>query len=303
MWSAIALGFVLGSSPLEAPRPLPLARDPLGFFADSSEIPGASLVDVLADDDGCDAADGLFRLDTLEAPWLGLPEAAITSGFHVDKLGRAIAYEQVPRRWEVPSDYEAFRYPVARYLGWPAVVSGYDLDQPSELQRRGSMRAVGHGGVDLVQAMGAPITMVPLTHQVGDAVVVYVGNLFGNTVVTRHRLREGGGQRDYVLLFGHLSEPAPAMKRGHAVRPGEVVGFVGDSDSPNLVHLHLEARRVRDGVDASKLAGEQVLTHTIVSDPRNVLPLRSPERRTSTCKYKAYRGALGVFALELARGT
>lgn len=297
MWSAVALGLVvLGHSP-EVPRGLSSipTSDTLGLFADRSEgepEPSARFR-AEADDDGCD----LFRRDWLDAPWLGLPEALVLGGSHIDAQGVETAYEQIPRRWDVDADYEGYRYPVARVPGWPSVISGYDLDLPNALQRRGTMRAVGHGGVDLAQAMGAPITMVPLTHQVGDAVVVYVGPLFGNTVVTRHRLREGGGQRDYVLLFGHLSEAAPAMRRGHEVREGELVGLVGDSDSPNLVHLHLEARRVRDGVDASRLGPDTILTRTTVTDPRNVLPPRDPQRRSSACRLRPYRTALGAFTL------
>ena len=87
------------------------------------------------------------------------------------------------------------------------------------------------------------------------------------------------------------------MTRGHEVREGEVVGLVGDSDSPNLVHLHLEARRVRDGVDASKLGPDTILSRTTVTDPRNVLPPRDPGRRSSSCRLRPYRAALGAFTL------
>jgi hypothetical protein len=81
------------------------------------------------------------------------------------------------------------------------------------------------------------------------------------------------------------------------VRAGELVGLVGDSDSPNLVHLHLEARRVRDGVDARSLGPDTILSRTTVTDPRNVLPLRDPERRPSSCRMRPYRAALGAFTL------
>ena len=296
MWSALTLGLIVLGGPREVGR-TPSAiesRDSFGLFSDIGESWPDGALPLDEGDDGCTGGERYLRL---EAPWLGLPEPLVAGGSHVDARGVTTAYEQVPRRWDVPADYEAYRYPVARYLGWPQVISGYDLDRPNELQRRGSMRAVGHGGVDLAQAMGAPIVMVPLTHQIGDAVVIYVGPLFGNTVVTRHRLREGGAQRDYVLLFGHLSEAAPAMRRGHEVHEGELVGLVGDSDSPNLVHLHLEARRVRDGIDASKLTSDAILSRTTVTDPRNVLPLRTPERRASSCRFRSYRASLGDFAL------
>ncbi|HEX3345553.1 MAG TPA: hypothetical protein VHS09_13310, partial [Polyangiaceae bacterium] len=55
--------------------------------------------------------------------------------------------------------------------------------------------------------------------------------------------------------------------------------------SPELVHLHLEARRVRDHVDAWKLPGDSLHAreYSVVTDPRNVLPLRAPAFRSTRC--------------------
>jgi len=206
------------------------------------------------------------------------PDAPSQVNAHHDKRGRWIVYDQIPRRPDRPADYDAYRYPVPCEHG--CVVSGYDLDRPDDSQRRGwRLSHVGHGAVDLPQKKGTPITMVPLEHQVGDAEVVYVGPLFGTTVLTRHTLREGGQLRDYLLLFGHLDAPAPGLAAGVHLAAGAPVGFVGDTGSPELVHLHLEARRIRDGVDIGKVlgAGPGALIDndsSIVCDPRNVLPLR-----------------------------
>jgi murein DD-endopeptidase MepM/ murein hydrolase activator NlpD len=203
------------------------------------------------------------------------PEAESSVNAHHDKRGHWIVYDQIPRRPERPADYDAYRYPVP--CDRDCVVSGYDLDRPDERQRRGRrLSHVGHGAVDLVQRKGTPITMVPLEHQEGDAEVVFVGALFGTTVITRHTLREGGQLRDYVLLFGHLDAPAPGLTTGARLRAGDPVGFVGDTGSPELVHLHLEARRVRTGVDVGKLPPAAMIDNesTVVCDPRNVLPLR-----------------------------
>ena len=58
------------------------------------------------------------------------------------------------------------------------------------------------------------------------------------------------------------------------------MGVVGDTGSPELVHLHLEVRRVREGVDAMKRAARtgpaDLLANdvSVVCDPRNVLPLK-----------------------------
>lgn len=210
----------------------------------------------------------------------GFSTGEVSPNAHHERSGRLVTYDQIPRRPDRPADYDAYRYPIpAGLAGGHSVISGYDLDKPDERQRRGrTLHAVGHGGVDLPQAKGTPIAMIALDHQEGDATVVFVGALFGNTVITRHTLREAGGPREYLLLFGHLDAPAPGLERGKIVREGEVIGTVGDSGSPELVHLHLEARRLREGRDAEKTSasegGEALLDASIVCDPRNVLPLR-----------------------------
>jgi murein DD-endopeptidase MepM/ murein hydrolase activator NlpD len=201
---------------------------------------------------------------------------------HRERTGRWTVYEQIPRRPDRPASYDSYRYPVPAGLpGGHFVVSGYDLDRPDDSQRRGrSLHAVGHGGVDLPDPRGTPVTLVALEHQVGDADVVFVGHLFGTTVATRHTVREGGRLRDYVLLFGHLDAPAAGLVAGRTIKEGESVGFVGDTGSPELIHLHLEARRVRDGVDVGarvhERSGGALLEPdaTVVCDPRNVLPLK-----------------------------
>jgi hypothetical protein len=212
--------------------------------------------------------------------WLGGPWPKIVESGHTDRDGLWVEYDQIPRRPERPESYFAYRYP----LDVP-VVSGYDLDKPDDEQRRGRMNAIGHGGVDLVDKLGTPITMVRLEHQLGDAEVLYVGPLYGQTVVTRHVVREGGVARDYILIFGHLDRAADDLRRGQRLREGKTVGFVGNTDSPALVHLHLEARRMRDGVDAWKLSGDllHAREYSIVTDPRNVLPLKVRPRRMPKC--------------------
>lgn len=204
------------------------------------------------------------------------PEATAEEAGHHDRHGTWSVYEQIPRRPDRPADYEAYRFPLPPALpNGKHVISGYDLDQPDEGQRRGrTLRAVGHGGLDIPQARGTPIHLVALESQEGDAEVVYVGTLFGTTVVTRHTIHEGGRLRDYLVLFGHLDRPAPGLAPSARLQQDDVVGFVGDTGSPELVHLHLETRRVRDGVDVTKVGVGRLLdaTVSVVCDPRNVLP-------------------------------
>jgi murein DD-endopeptidase MepM/ murein hydrolase activator NlpD len=205
------------------------------------------------------------------------PLAPALPNAHRDKQGRWAQYEQIPRLPDRPSDYDAYRYPISPGLpGGHYVVSGYDLDRPDPQQRRArTLSHVGHGGVDLPQTKGAPVKQVALDHQEGDAEVLYAGQLFGTTVVTRHTLREGGRLRDYVVLFGHLDSIAAGLAAGASMKDGDLVGAVGDTASPSLVHLHYEVRRVREGIDLGKVpAGAQLIADSVsvVCDPRNVLP-------------------------------
>ncbi len=217
-------------------------------------------------------------------PRIGAPSARIGRNGHTDKQGTWVEYDQIPRRPERPLSYDAYRYPIPSGP-WGTVSSGYDLDRPDELQRRGKMRAVGHGGFDLAHHRGTPVKVLRLEHQVGDAEVLFVGPLMGITVVTRHAIREAGRARDYLMLFGHLDEPAGDIYRGRRLRAGEVVGLLGGSSSPDFIHLHLEVRRVRDGYDPWKLDPGALIARetTVVCDPRNVLPLRAPSKMTVAC--------------------
>jgi len=210
-----------------------------------------------------------------------VPEAAEQTNAHQTRAGRWQRYEEIPRRPDRPADYDAYRYPVPPAIpGGHTVVSGYDLDKADDAQRRGrTLRAVGHGGVDLPGARGTPARMIPLEQQQGDADVLFVGPLFGTTVITRHAVREGGRAREYVVLWGHLDAVSPGVHAGSTLKEGDVVGLVGDTGSPELVHLHWEARRVREGVDVVARAaqgGAALLSDdvSVVCDPRNVLPLR-----------------------------
>jgi murein DD-endopeptidase MepM/ murein hydrolase activator NlpD len=266
---------------------------------------------VMADEDDAPLPCGLFfdgapRLTLFDDPLFREPPTPeITPVWHEDKHGEMVVYDQISRRWDRPAAYSAYIYPVDTRHGWTSVTSGYDLDRPSQEQRRVSAQGVGHGGVDLPQVRGAPIKMVRLAHQVGEARVLHVGTIFGNTVATIHVVREGGARARYVLLFGHLDEASEGLKRGKIVREGDVIGAAGDSDSPGGVHLHLEVRRVRDGVESSSLVADRIVARdaTVVTDPRNVLALKPGAARGPSCRdqlRERRQGALTAMRLELA---
>jgi murein DD-endopeptidase MepM/ murein hydrolase activator NlpD len=205
------------------------------------------------------------------------PAAEIQENEHHDRVGNLVRYENIPRRPERPADYRRYAFPIALSSEQSFSGSGYDLDRPDAEQRRGSrFKAVGHGGIDLGAARGTPVRAVRLEHQVGDAEVLFVGELFGTSVITRHTITELGVPRDYIVIHGHL-ERAAALHAGDSAASGVTLGFVGDSGSPGAVHLHFEVRRVRDDTKLREL-GPRELVHnarTIACDPRNVLEFKS----------------------------
>lgn len=209
-----------------------------------------------------------------------VPLLVPTKNAHREPWGRWSQYDQIARLPDRPADYDLYRYPIpAGGPGGHAVQSGYDLDRPDRDQRRGArLKHTGHGGVDLLSVRGTPVALVFLEHQAGPADVLYSGPLFGRTVITHHVVREGGAMRDYVVLHGHLDSIAAQATPGAELAEGAELGAVGDSGSPGIVHLHLEVRRVREGVDLRKVpAGGALLADSVsvVCDPRNVLPLRA----------------------------
>jgi hypothetical protein len=266
-------------------QPLDMALVDVGDGVTALQLPLSS-VDLRQDGAGdCELTlDGMPSLRLLDQNlWVGAPWPTIVRNGHHEKNGDWLDYDQIARRWDRPEAYTAYRLPVPPTA---YVASGYDLDKPDDQQRRApNLSAVGHGGVDLADKMGTPVRMVTLDHQVGDAEVLYVGHLFGTSVVTRHTIREAGHKRDYVLIFGHLDAAAEQVWRGRRLHEGELVGYMGNTDSPELVHLHLEARRMRDGVDAWHVPGWSIdaREYSVVSDPRNVLPLRMPLARAKKC--------------------
>jgi len=204
----------------------------------------------------------------------GGPDLEATRNAHRDRLGRLEHYEHIPLRAERATDYRAYRLPVPLPASGPVVSSGYDLHLPDDAQRRGaSFKEVGHGGIDIAAPRGTPVRALVLEHQSGAASLLFAGELFGTTVVTHHTVREGTGLREYLVVYGHLERASAALARGEAVPRDAVLGFVGDTGSPGVVHLHLEIRRVRDGIRVRELAPRELVhnARTIAVDPRNLL--------------------------------
>ncbi len=195
-----------------------------------------------------------------------LPEAY--PGAHAD-LGRGpgagASGPGIPRRPDRPADHQRYRWPVPLLDG--GVLTTAELDLPPDLARA--------SGLGLAQERGTEVRLVALEGQAAEADVLYVGDLFGLSVVTRHPVRHGGRLRDYLLVFGQLQDVAPGLKRGTSVRDGAVIGHVGESERAGQAYLYFEIRSVRPAVSANDLPNHQLTlaAYTVPCDPRNELRL------------------------------
>ena len=92
-----------------------------------------------------------------------------------------------------------------------------------------------HKGVDYAAATGTPIKVT------GDGKVQFIGSKggYGKTVIVKH------GEK-YSTLYAHMSRFRKGLKRGHPVKQGQIIGYVGKSGLATGPHLHYEFRM--DGV-------------------------------------------------------
>ncbi|MGK3969626.1 M23 family metallopeptidase [Sorangium sp. So ce118] len=231
----------------------------------------------------------------LPAPGAPLPEggaAALYGPAGARPAGagaRSQAHERIPRRPERPASAAAYAFP----LGAPDQLPAFLLVEDAASQAgaplpAGPVAAVGAarpeppswaGGVELAAARGERVAALKLDGQEGKAEVVFVGELSGITVATAHDVREAHDVdrvRRYILLHGHLDRPGPGVVAGARLDAGDVIGYAGETGSPGLVRLHLEARQLREGARLSDLDPKRLTDDavTVPCDLRNVLPLR-----------------------------
>ena len=86
-----------------------------------------------------------------------------------------------------------------------------------------------HNGVDYAAPRGTPVKAS------GDGKVVYLGRKggYGKTIILRHG-------STYTTLYAHLHRYKKVLKRGHAVRQGQIIGYVGSTGLATGPHLHYE---------------------------------------------------------------
>jgi hypothetical protein len=130
-------------------------------------------------------------------------------------------------------------------------------------------------GVELVTNAGAPVTLIDLQDQVGQAEVVLVGDLYGVTVVLRQRVKSAEGERPHLVFYGHLDRPGPNIVNGARLGPMAVIGYVADAGDDEA-DLYFEVRREHGELSRPAEHLSQLVQSGVsaVVDPRNVLPLR-----------------------------
>jgi murein DD-endopeptidase MepM/ murein hydrolase activator NlpD len=113
-------------------------------------------------------------------------------------------------------------------MAWPVsgrVTSGFG--------RRGKRRF--HAGIDIPMPRGTPIVAAL------DGIVLDVGTSknrqyrgYGNTALIGH-------ENGIITLYAHCQ--SVSVKKGQAVRQGEVIGFVGNTGRSTTPHVHFEVRK------------------------------------------------------------
>ncbi|MEM1033078.1 MAG: hypothetical protein AAGN82_22215 [Myxococcota bacterium] len=192
------------------------------------------------------------------------PETALAARFET-----STGVDQVPRLPDRPADWRRYQLPVE------PLVRVYAPEDAGAGER-------ARYGVDLAGKAGAPVTLVDLEGQIGNAEVVGVGELFGVTVVVRHRVQAattGQAERTLLAVYGQLSRPGPNIINGATLGPLAVVGYLEDEDEATVyfeVRGSRGPRREASEGDPPPSSLRRLIDPglTVAVDPRNVLPLR-----------------------------
>lgn len=92
-------------------------------------------------------------------------------------------------------------------------------------------RIRAHRGVDYAAPTGTPIKAA------GDGKITYYGRKggYGKTAIIQHG-------KKYSTLYAHMSRYNPKLKKGHTVKQGDLIGYVGQTGLASGPHLHFEFR-------------------------------------------------------------
>lgn len=116
------------------------------------------------------------------------------------------------------------QWPLHGVITQPYGCTGFDLEHPSDTCPGGF-----HTGIDIAESQGTPIDAAAA----GLAYPFQDDQRYGNHVL----IQEPGG---YSTVYGHMVRTGVAW--GQAVRPGDVIGWVGSTGNSTGPHLHFEVR-------------------------------------------------------------
>lgn len=173
--------------------------------------------------------------------------------------------ESIPRLPERSAHFGDYQLPVSVVI---SVGSDVDSIEDESGQRRPKL------GVNIVTEPGAPVTLVDLEGETGRPEVVLVGQLYGITVVVRHRVSsdEADGAREYLVFYGNLSRPGPSVTSGAILSPMSVIGFVTDEEGEEPA-VYFEVRQQEEALAGPAQHLTELVSKSIAVDARNVLPL------------------------------
>lgn len=179
--------------------------------------------------------------------------ASLLSFGGADRTGRAMG-----QRDEAATTAEASAPPVG---GLVVPVAGYarsalrdDWGDP----RGGGTR--GHTGIDLMAPAGTPVVAAAP----GRVEKLFLSEAGGTTLYQR------SPDRRLTFYYAHLAGYAPGVREGQRVRPGQVLGYVGDSGNAGAGNYHLHFGISRMTPDARWWQGAAVNPYPLLAaDGRN----------------------------------
>ena len=116
-----------------------------------------------------------------------------------------------------------------------AGVAPWQVPDTYDAPREGGRR---HDALDILAPRGTPVLAAD------DGVILRVGtNALGGNVIWA-----ADESRRLTFYYAHLDRYARGLREGHAVRRGDVIGYVGTTGNapPGTPHLHFQVMRILD---------------------------------------------------------
>jgi murein DD-endopeptidase MepM/ murein hydrolase activator NlpD len=106
-----------------------------------------------------------------------------------------------------------------------------------------------HSGIDFAARTGTPI------YAAGDGVVKVIKwyGGYGRYIKIRHNSK-------YSTAYGHMSRFKRGLRRGHKVKQGQVIGYVGSTGRSTGPHLHYEVHKRGKSINPKNLKTQSKIT-------------------------------------------